>query len=565
MKIFITAFLFFSSYSYSQLSQMRIVGTPQQEPSQIVVKEVRDANGETCAGLIIQSDLKGLTFQSNNGIVKINKESGEDFLFLSADERVVTVYCSGFAPLQIILNEYGIKLRSGQTWSIKVTGDKKLDLIPVNIIVKPEGANISIDGVNKGTITLQQLAEGKHELKIEKEAFKTLIQTITISTTQTLFNFTLQEVELQSVTIASTPEGAKIILDNVDKGETTKGMFLYPNTYSLKLSKSGYFDVQEKISVKENAANKFSFTLNKNAGTLILTVTPNDARVMINKEDYTNKTAIELAPGRYKIEVDKTGYYSATETVDITLGKQKNKTFSLTSKTGGLQVTVTPIDAKVLLKQSGTLIYQWEGLKLLKALQVGEYELEVKANGFITQIKKISVLENNTIRDDITLVLESTPKVNSNGNPSVNAEQNQNPIKLIFDLGFGYDAAWKGIGVNIGLTKKGIFLNGQIDLLANFNMTKSINDGDNIRKYNDFLLGLKYEFTNTNISPFIAGGISYTMKSEDLYKVTTKEKYISTFIMVGIALKIYRDLYIPIMLKASFDQVYMSIGFQYAL
>ena len=73
---------------FAQISEMRVVGTPKEEPSELVSKEMRDANGEVCAGLIIYSDLTGLSFQSANGIVKRNPASGKDFLFVSPDERM---------------------------------------------------------------------------------------------------------------------------------------------------------------------------------------------------------------------------------------------------------------------------------------------------------------------------------------------------------------------------------------------------------------------------------------------------------------------------------------------
>lgn len=182
-------------FSQSGLVELRIVGTPKQEPSEIVAKSIKDNNGDVCAGLIIYSDLKGLSFQANNGIVKRNSDAGKDFLFLSPDERVVDVFCSGYFPLKIILNDVGIRLKSGQSWSLKITGDKKLDLIPVNILVKPEGAAITIDGANKGTASVHQLSDGSHELKIEKEGYKTVTEAIDISITKNLFTYTLQEVE----------------------------------------------------------------------------------------------------------------------------------------------------------------------------------------------------------------------------------------------------------------------------------------------------------------------------------------------------------------------------------
>jgi hypothetical protein len=387
------------------LSQISVIGKAEFQSSELISKEVRDANGDVCAGLIIATDLDGLKFDSYNGVVKMNADKpGRYFLFLSPDERVVTAYKTGFKPLKIILSEYGIaKMESGNVWQLNVTGEKKLEIVPVTILIEPSDATILIDGQNKGSDKTQEVALGKHKLQVEKEGFKTYSQTIEVSSKNVLFNAKLMEVELQTVTITSVPECAKIYVDNTDKGETNKQTFLYPNSYALTLSKSGYLDVQEKIEVKEKVPNKFSYTLIKNVGTLNLSVTPSDAKILINKEDYSGKAAIDLGPGRYKIEVSKTGYNAASEVIDVVLSKRIDKTFVLVPKTGELQFTVTPIDAKVILKQNGITVQQWEGAKIINKLQVGEYDLEAISSGYNPAQKRILIEEGKAITKDIIL------------------------------------------------------------------------------------------------------------------------------------------------------------------
>ncbi|MFZ1977048.1 MAG: hypothetical protein WAV76_03755, partial [Bacteroidota bacterium] len=97
---------------------MRIEGKAEYQASELIAKEVRDANGDVCAGLIITTDLDGLKFDSYNGIVKMDADKpGRYFLFLSPDERVVTIYKTGFEPLKIILSDWGIsKMQSGKVW-----------------------------------------------------------------------------------------------------------------------------------------------------------------------------------------------------------------------------------------------------------------------------------------------------------------------------------------------------------------------------------------------------------------------------------------------------------------
>ncbi len=84
------------------LNEMRIVGKPEILKSEFISSNNTDINGNVCAGLKVVTDLTGLSYRSNNGIVKIDKQPGRDVLYLSPDERVVEVYCTGFKPLRIL-------------------------------------------------------------------------------------------------------------------------------------------------------------------------------------------------------------------------------------------------------------------------------------------------------------------------------------------------------------------------------------------------------------------------------------------------------------------------------
>jgi len=396
--------LFFVLITINVIAQneMRVVGKGEFQPSELIDKNIRDANGEVCAGLMIVTDLTGMRYDSYNGIVKVNQNPGKDFLFLSPDERVVEIFCSGFASLKIILNDYGIVLRKGEVWKLKVTGDKVSDLIPINIVTKPTDVQIFIDDKLQNTGSIK-VTLGEHKLRIEKEGYQTKEEKIIVNDNNTLFNYTLSEIELAGVQISSNPSGAKIYINSLEKGETNKGLFLYPGSYDIKLTKSGYLDKEEKISVSSNKQNNFTYNLSKNAGTLNISVNPSSATILINKEKITQKS-IELAPGKYKIEISENGYNDQSETIEIELGKTVTKSYNLQAKVGKLQFSVSPPEANITLSKDGKTIESWQGLKILKDLQVGEYEITVKSIGYKTFTKKITISQNQTTVEDITLV-----------------------------------------------------------------------------------------------------------------------------------------------------------------
>lgn len=400
---FLLLLVFISSTIQAQ-DQMRVVGEAKLASGELIDNAVRDANGTKAGAIRIKTDLSGLAVQSNNGVIKVNTNPGEYFVFLSPDERVLTVMKTGYLPLRILLPEVGIRLKSGQVWDLVISGDKKLEQVPVNFILNPEDAILVIDGkTQKAPYTGLLLPVGKREISISKMGFATLTKTIEVSVKTNLFQFELKEVELQTLTLRSEPVGAAIFVDGIEKGVTNKGLFVYPGTYKVKLSLSGYVDSEQQIQVKENAQNEFLVKLEKNTGLLSWTLNPTNAQISINKEPQTGKTQAELAPGRYLIELAAQGFDSQSETIELKRGESLKKTWTLVQQTGGLQFSVNPVDAKITLKQNGQTVETWTGLKILRNLPVGTYELNAELAGYQNQTQQITISKDQTLSHELNL------------------------------------------------------------------------------------------------------------------------------------------------------------------
>ncbi len=464
--------LFFCAlvYAQTQMAQLKLMGEPQKSMDELVAK--RDANGRVCAAIKVISDLGGFSYDSYNGVVAVDRKPGQDIVYLQPDERVLEIFHQGYQPLKLILSTYGIYLKSREMWIIKITGvGKAANTLPVTFLVKPEDAQIEVDGVPARHGKPIDLSPGQHLLKISKKGFRTLEKEISVDKNNVLFNFSLEEVELLPITIKSVPTGASIFINGVNQGQTDKGMWLYPGTYRLKLSLSGFAEIVKTITVRENQENVFAFTLPKNAGYLQLSVQPADAMikinqqsyrttdkitlpagtyqltiskngyldvndqvqikagetvtrsyqlvkntgileisvqpekstVLINKADYSGKNRVELAPGVYKIEVLAKGYSPQKETITIERGQTLTRNYQLKRKVGALRFSVTPVFADVQLKKKGKVVKHWQGLKLIKNLPIGQYELQASAKGYSTERTIVTIAENKTIPVDLTL------------------------------------------------------------------------------------------------------------------------------------------------------------------
>jgi Family of unknown function (DUF5683)/PEGA domain len=453
-----------------ELSNMRIVGNGEYLSNELISDTKYDSNGDKCSGLIILTDLPVLNFTSYNQIVDIDKLAGKYFLYLSPNERVVEVFSNDHAPLKIILSDYGISLKSGQVWQLKMTGERKSDLIPITIIKNQLDAFVYIDGELKGTEKSQMVSPGEHEIRITKTGYKTITDKINVSSSNVFFEYKLESVQLIAVTFRSIPSQAKLFIDNMEKGLTDFGDYFYPGKYKVRVLKSGYLDYEEEINIDENGDNKFtykltknrcylqltvnpsdaevkindqlykeknielkpgqynievfkagflpktemitlilgdtlrkSYDLSKNAALLNLSIVPKDVTILLNKKDYTDQNSIELAPGLYKLELSKDSYYPISEPIELKLGDNINKSYSLVQKVGSLRFKVQPLNASVELKSGEQTIQNWQGMNQITDLPVGIYTVICKVEGFKSQIKNISITENIITTESVIL------------------------------------------------------------------------------------------------------------------------------------------------------------------
>jgi len=425
----------------------------------------KDGNNEFCGLIKVKTGIsKDLDFDSGLKFSPSEKKNpGEYWVYVSPGEGRLTLFAESFVPKHYQIST--VKIESKRTYEMVVRA-KEEEKITVSILSDPPDAEKWIDGKLLGAGENFELLPGSHQLTVKKQGCKEYNEIIEVNKSQVLFkDIKLEEIEIQGVNIRSTPSGATVYIDNIEKGKTDLPDWLYPGEYTLKLSLSGYLDITEKIRVEEGRINNFSYTLQKNAGylnlsvtpsdadikingqsyqsgktelipgkyrisisksgylsqeeeitvelgetitlsytlvedvgTLSLQITPSDAKVEINKREYSHSAPIKLSPGTYKIEVSKDGWYAQDEMVTLKLRETLSKRYTLQQKTGTLQFSVQPLDGKVELRDAtGKLYKSWTGMRLEKDIPVGSYELTCTYSGYKTEKRNIAIMENQTL------------------------------------------------------------------------------------------------------------------------------------------------------------------------
>ncbi len=139
-----------------------------------------------------------------------------------------------------------------------------------------------------------------------------------------------RETAQPPVSITSTPEGARVALDDRDRvvGTTPFEMKLDPGTYTVFLLKEGFQPVETRVVVQPKQPGKFHFELRPvvNTGKVRITVNVKDANIFIDGKNVGISPYLEtpeLEVGRHQIVVKRDDYTSVNQTFEIQKGETR--------------------------------------------------------------------------------------------------------------------------------------------------------------------------------------------------------------------------------------------------
>ncbi len=321
-----------------ELNQLQLVGRPQKLETEIAA--VRDVNGRHCTGIKVISDMDGFSYQSYNGVVKVNDHPGEDMVFLQPKERVLEIYHSGYEPLKVILSEIGIQPAPKAVWQIKVSGEKQLNQIPIVVITDPPGAEVTLDGKSYGAVEKLTVNQGNHQLRLQKDGYEPVMQTIIVDAENNLFKYTLEEVQDVPIEIITHPSDATVYLDDMKFGKTTLSEFYPSGRYPIRIEKQGYATYEDVLEVEPPRITK-EITLQPDFGTLRVVSEPETGlSILLNgrSQNVTTPHTFERLPsGEYIVTAESNYFDTRPDTITVARGSQQ----TLTLRTRAAYATLT--------------------------------------------------------------------------------------------------------------------------------------------------------------------------------------------------------------------------------
>ena len=212
----------------------------------------------------------------------------------------------------------------------------------------PSGAQVQIDGSSQqnSPFTFKNLTPGQHTVVVSKPGFTTETRKIDVAVGKsTPLVVTLNAVPVATITAASQPAGAKVLIDGKDTGKVTPAtLTVDPGEHKIILRKDGFkdsaistptlkaggaFDYRPFLQAGKNDDNPFKKLFGgipAGMGAVNLKTNPKGATILMNGFSAPKTTPYKLAldPGTYQITLKLDGYKPVTQSVTIEKGKTQD-------------------------------------------------------------------------------------------------------------------------------------------------------------------------------------------------------------------------------------------------
>ena len=241
----------------------------------------------------------------------------------------------------------------------------------VQISSQPAGAEVSVGGHSIGFTPLEaEILQGMQTIVLSLKGYKPVVLDREIIAGSTL---QLEDIELPpadgQLVLQSTPSAATISVDGDFLGTTPATLTLSSGQlHRLQLSKPGYRNAGQEVTLGPDEERALSITLPPEYGTLFITSSPADARLVLDGKAVGEASRrLRLTTRPHSLEFSKPGYLPQRMTVTPRAGVSRNldirlKTVAqaktdatpatLTTAGGQLLRLVRPADASFLMGAS---------------------------------------------------------------------------------------------------------------------------------------------------------------------------------------------------------------------
>ncbi len=270
--------------------------------------------------LIVKSRIADMEFESNNRILRINKEDeGIWHIFVVPGTHFITFKAKGYLSEE---RRMRFPKKSTKGYSVEIEASRRADKAFVHFSSTPENAEVFLDETYLGTTPYQGLIPaGVYTVVVKKPpSYKPVSKRVVLEKGKTnRFSFELPS-SYSTLAITSSPSGAAVILNGQRVGSTPyENTQLMPGDYSVLVQSEFYRDGIRSIKLKEGEVVREAITLQPNFGTLLIQAAP-DMEVYIDDRFVTKGNLQQrVKPGLHVVEGrrDDTAVYRLEVTVSV--------------------------------------------------------------------------------------------------------------------------------------------------------------------------------------------------------------------------------------------------------
>lgn len=362
--------------------------------------EVIDVNGNPCALIKVQTDLKDLQFRSMLLEKVVNKNNGEYWVYVQEGTRRLKVRKEGILPLDFTFPEKA-EGSSVYLFILKAKGAVALDEDLYKVTFRLNENNVYIAKGNSapvrasGNTAVFTLPEGEFNFNFVKSGFQDLAREIKVNSDK-IIDITLNQgsgntkLKLPGiVVINSDPAGAEVYLNDQKVSQTPYNDQLVAGEYKLTIKKKFYYTHNSTFQIAEQETKELPVVkLKPKFGYYAVNSTPAEAKVYLDGIFVGNtplaRTEIESGNHTFKLEYDL--YHTETREVEFKDGDDKNISFELKPAFGQLKIDSDPTGAELYIngKSVGKTPYEDEKIPsgkyrvLLKKKLWSEIEEEIE-------------------------------------------------------------------------------------------------------------------------------------------------------------------------------------------
>jgi PEGA domain len=216
----------------------------------------------------------------------------------------------------------------------------------------PEGAQVQVDGRSDPSwvtpFNMAGLAPGQHTVSISKSGFSIETRNIEVASNSKSFLVVQLAAQGATISVASQPIGASILLDGRDTGRLTPAQFSVDKvgSHTVLLRKAGYLEESVTASLQVGQVFHFAPTLKalgstddikigggkfkklfgggdiSGMGAVSVKTQPKGAQVAVNNRivDKFSPVEFHLNPGTYVVDITMSGYKSVHRVIEVEKG-----------------------------------------------------------------------------------------------------------------------------------------------------------------------------------------------------------------------------------------------------